>query len=126
VPAADITVIDGNQVEKRIPMEEARKDAGLKRIAVFDTTVARTHLVDENPLGFNPVGFDVFPELGRIYGELAKRLTAEIDRRNRAATANPAGHGGIAPDGRGNSGGRGRYRGHLRGHGFWSFIRATG
>lgn len=86
VPAADITVIEGNQPEKSISLEDARKDADLKRIAIFDTTVARTHLVDENPLGFKPVGFDVFPELGRIYGELAKRLAADTERRNRANT----------------------------------------
>ncbi len=86
VPEAEITVIEGNQVEKPIPLEEARSNADLKRIAVFDTTVARTHLVDENPLGFKPVGFDIFPELGRIYGELAKRLTADIERRNSTNT----------------------------------------
>jgi hypothetical protein len=86
VPGADITVILGNQVEKPITLEEARKDADLKRIAVFDTTVARTHLVDENPLGFKPAGFDVFPELGRIYGELTKRLTADIERRSKQNT----------------------------------------
>jgi hypothetical protein len=83
VPEADITVIDGSQVEKAIPLDEAKNDPDLKRIAVFDTSVARTHLADENPLGFKPVGFDVFPELGRVYGELAKRLSADVERRTR-------------------------------------------
>jgi hypothetical protein len=86
VPAAEICVIVGNQVEKPIPLDEAKTDPDLKRIAVFDTNVARTHLVDENPLGFKPAGFDVFPELGRIYGELSKRLSADIERRTKENT----------------------------------------
>jgi len=83
VPAADITVIDGSQVERSLPLDQAKNEPDLKRIAVFDTSVARAHLVDENPLGFKPVGFDVFPELGRVYGELAKRLNADIERRTK-------------------------------------------
>ena len=83
VPAADITVIDGSQVERSLSLDQAKSEPDLKRIAVFDTLVARAHLVDENPLGFKPVGFDVFPELGRVYGELAKRLNADIERRTK-------------------------------------------
>src|SRR5215470_3919748 len=37
VPNANITVICGNQVETRLALAEAREDADLKRIAVFDT-----------------------------------------------------------------------------------------
>ena len=74
VPAADITVIDGSQVERSLPLDQAKNEPDLKRIAVFDTSVARAHLVDENPLGFKPVGFDVLPELGRVYGELSRDL----------------------------------------------------
>ena len=83
VPAADITVIDGSQVERSLPLDQAKNEPDLKRIAVFDTSVARAHLVDENPLGFKPVGFGVFPELGRVHGELAKRLNADIERRSK-------------------------------------------
>lgn len=85
-PAADITIVDGNQVETSLPLDEARSNADLKRIAVFDTTVARTHLVDESPLGFKPAGFDVFPELGRVYAELGRRLAADIEQRSKSNT----------------------------------------
>jgi gas vesicle protein len=44
VPAAEITVLDGSQVARSIPLQEAKGDPDLKRIAVFDTSVARTHL----------------------------------------------------------------------------------
>ena len=73
-PNANIAVISGNQGEARLALAQAREDADLKRIAVFDTSVARALLVDSNPLGFKPIGFDVFPELARIYGEIVRRL----------------------------------------------------
>jgi energy-coupling factor transporter ATP-binding protein EcfA2 len=57
-------------------------DTELKRIALFDTSVARSHLV-EGPLDFNPAGFDVFPEMARVYGLLANRLNAEIEQKKR-------------------------------------------
>jgi hypothetical protein len=80
VPNANITVIGGNQGETRLALAQARDDGDLKRIAVFDTSVARTLLADENPLRFKPIGFDVFPELARIYDEIGKRLTARIEQ----------------------------------------------
>ena len=86
VPNANITVICGNQEETRLGLAQAREDADLKRIAVFDASVARTLLADSNPLGFNPIGFDVFPELARIYGEIGKRLSAQIQHLTRDNT----------------------------------------
>jgi hypothetical protein len=83
VPNADITVIDGSQGETVIPLAQARNHADLKRIAMFDTSVARSLLGDQNPLGFKPVGFDVFLEMARVYAELGKRLAADITQRTR-------------------------------------------
>lgn len=85
-PAADVTIIDGSQMETSLAPDEARSNGDLKRIAMFDTNVARVHLVDENPLGFKPVGFDVFPEMGKVYTELARRLTTDIEQRNKPNT----------------------------------------
>ncbi len=50
---------------------------------MFDTAVAHTHLVEQSPLGFKPAGFDVFPEMARVYTELGNRLGAEIAHRDR-------------------------------------------
>jgi energy-coupling factor transporter ATP-binding protein EcfA2 len=83
VPNANITVICGNQREIRLALPEALDDADLKRIAVFDTSVARTLLAEKNPLGFKPIGFDVFPELARIYAEIGRRLSAQIQQLTR-------------------------------------------
>jgi hypothetical protein len=65
-PSANVAVISGNQGETGLALAQAREHADLKRIAVFDTSVARSLLVESNPLGFKPIGFDVFPELARI------------------------------------------------------------
>lgn len=53
---------------------------------MFDTAVAHAHLVEQSPLGFKPAGFDVFPEMARVYGQITDQLTAEIARRNRENT----------------------------------------
>ncbi len=53
----------------------------LKRISVFDTIEARTYLTEQNPLGFKPIGFDVFPEMARVYAKLLERLDGEISQR---------------------------------------------
>lgn len=85
-PAASIVIADGTQKETPLVFDGATEHAELKRIAVFDTAVARTHLVEQSPLGFKPAGFDVFPEMARVYDQLANRLTADIARRNRENT----------------------------------------
>ena len=45
--------------------------------------MAHTHLVEQSPLGFTPAGFDVFPEMARVYGQIASRLTVDMERRSR-------------------------------------------
>ena len=85
-PAATIVIADGTQKETPLVFDGATEHVDLKRIAVFDTAVARTHLVEQSPLGFKPAGFDVFPEMARVYGQIASRLTADMERRNRENT----------------------------------------
>ena len=85
-PAASIVIADGTQKETAFVFDGATEHADLKRITVFDTAVARAHLVEQSPLGFKPTGFDVFPEMARVYGQIANRLTADMERRNRENT----------------------------------------
>lgn len=80
---AELTVADGDGNETHLKFDGKVEHAELKRIAIFDTSVARTHISETGPLGFKPAGFDVFPEMARVYGELSKRLTDEIARRTR-------------------------------------------
>ena len=82
-PAATIVMADGTQQERTFEFDGSTEHPELRRIAVFDTAVARTHLVEQSPLGFKPAGFDVFPEMARVYTELGNRLGAEIERRDR-------------------------------------------
>ncbi len=82
-PAATIVTADGTQQETVFEFDGSTEHSELKRIAVFDTAVARTHLVEQSPLGFKPAGFDVFPEIARVYTEIGNRLGAEIARRDR-------------------------------------------
>ena len=84
--SASVTITDGTEKKIRFVFDGSTKHSELKRIAVFDTAVARTHLVEKNPLGFKPVGFDVFPEMGRVYTQLTERITAEIEQRKRGNT----------------------------------------
>jgi energy-coupling factor transporter ATP-binding protein EcfA2 len=53
----------------------------LKRITVFDTAVARYLLSQASAFEFKPAGFDVFPEMVRVYGLLAAKLEADIAAR---------------------------------------------
>ena len=80
---ATITVADDSQSETSFNFEDAKKNEELKRIAVFDSAVSQIHLVDEEPLGFKPAGFDVFPEMARVYKEISERLNEDINKRDR-------------------------------------------
>ena len=85
-PAASIVIADGSQKETPFFFDGTTEHVDLKRIAVFDSAVARTHLVEQSPLGFKPAGFDVFPEMARVYAQIASRLMADMERRNRENT----------------------------------------
>ena len=50
----------------------------LKRLSFFDTDVARFHISEATPFEFKPSGFDVFPEMARIYALLVEKLDADI------------------------------------------------
>lgn len=85
-PAAVIVIADGMGKETPLSFDSAIEHAELKRIAVFDSAVARTHLVDQSPLCFKPAGFDVFPEMARVYGQINKLLASDTERRTKENT----------------------------------------
>lgn len=85
-PGATIVISNGNQEKTPFAFDGENEHSDLKRIAVFDTAVARTHLVDQSPLGFKPAGFDVFPEMARVYAQIGARLTTDTERRKKENT----------------------------------------
>lgn len=86
-PLAAEFVVDGPGGERPIAFVDGADVPELRRISVFDAAVARSHLSDESPVTFQPSGFDVFAEMTRVYGELSRRLEADIRLRS---SANPA------------------------------------
>ncbi|MBY5693627.1 AAA family ATPase [Rhizobium leguminosarum] len=72
--SADIVVQLGNEREKTIQFTPGVEDHGLRRINVFNSSIARIHLSEETPLGFKPVGFDVFDEVARVIGEIVQKV----------------------------------------------------
>lgn len=82
-PIADIVVNDGSEKPRVIKFQPGVEDAELRRVAVFDTSVARAHLAEENPLGFTPNGFDVFAEIVRVYSEINYKLNTAIQTREK-------------------------------------------
>ena len=83
VPQATIVISDGDGSKKPLTLPEAKAEPDLKRITLFDSSVARTHLVEQTALGFKPTGFDVFPEMARVYRMLEERLEGDIRARRR-------------------------------------------
>ena len=55
--------------------------ADLRRVSVFDSAAAQHRVSQSAPFEFRPSGFDVFPEMVRVYEELGKRLAADIQKR---------------------------------------------
>jgi hypothetical protein len=55
----------------------------LRRISFFDITVARQHVSQTSPFEFKPSGFDIFPEMVRVYAQIGTRLDTEIKVRTR-------------------------------------------
>jgi hypothetical protein len=82
-PGAQITIIDGTQQETTLEFDGSAEAGELKRISVFDSAVAQALLIDSGPLGFKPAGFDVFPEMARVYGQITIRLLNDIKQRTR-------------------------------------------
>ncbi len=80
--SADIVVKLGNEGETTIRFTPGLEDHGLRRISVFDSSIARIHLAEETPLGFKPVGFDVFDEVARVIGEIGQKLDQAVAVRS--------------------------------------------
>ena len=81
--AATIVVTDAENNDTPFVFDGSSQYTELKRIAVFDTDASRAHLREQNPLGFTPAGFDVFPEMARVYGDISDRLANELENRDR-------------------------------------------
>jgi energy-coupling factor transporter ATP-binding protein EcfA2 len=80
---ATIWTKDRTGAEQEFVFDGTNENVELKRLSVFDTATARIHLVEQKPLGFTPAGFDVFPEMARVYGNLLERLNSDIASRTR-------------------------------------------
>ncbi len=81
---AEFVVNRSNGLDEEIIFTDGDEHEDLRRISVFDSSVARIHLAKENPLGFQPAGFDVFDEAIRAIGAINERLEADIHSRTRA------------------------------------------
>lgn len=55
----------------------------LRRMSLFDVTIARQHISETTPFEFKPAGFDIFPEMARVYAKIGIRLDADIKTRTR-------------------------------------------
>lgn len=68
----------GGQAREPFAYRDGASNADLGRISFFDRVVADQHVSNETTFEFKPAGFDVFPELARVYGELGRRLEQDI------------------------------------------------
>ncbi|WP_421787165.1 AAA family ATPase [Hyphobacterium sp.] len=82
-PQGILNIDVGNGAPKALKIDSNNSEPELKRVTVFDASVARAHLTDSNPLGFEPAGFDVFEKMRDWTEELASRLAADIGKRER-------------------------------------------
>lgn len=76
--SADILIRRGQAQEETLTVTQGTEHAVLRRVSVFDSAIARVHLAEETPLGFQPAGFDVFDEVVRVIEAIAKRLDGDI------------------------------------------------
>ncbi|MDF1609420.1 AAA family ATPase [Hoeflea sp. YIM 152468] len=84
VPATAQFEIDrGNGSDEEINFTDGDENDDLKRVSVFDSSVARIHLAKENELGFQPAGFDVFDEAIRVISLITQKLEADINAKTR-------------------------------------------
>ncbi len=80
-PTAQFHVSIGDTPQDPITFTPQVAASELQRISVFDAAVARHHITQASAFEFKPAGFDVFPELARVYRALAEKLDREIARR---------------------------------------------
>ena len=82
-PAARFHITIGDSTQSPIDFPTELDPCPLKRITVFDAAVARHHITQAAAFEFKPAGFDVFPEMVRVYGLLTGKLEQEIAKRTR-------------------------------------------
>lgn len=75
--------LDGQALEP-VQFTMGTDDTCLKRFTVFDSAVARHLLTQQMPFEFKPAGFDVFPEMVRVYIRLEGKLDGAIAQRTKA------------------------------------------
>lgn len=80
---AEFIVDKGNGMSEAIAFTVGDENADLQRVSVFDSSVARISVSKEDPLGFQPAGFDVFDELMRVVGLIVQKLDADIASRTK-------------------------------------------
>jgi energy-coupling factor transporter ATP-binding protein EcfA2 len=86
-PATARFVVDrGNGHDDDIAFTDGDENDDLKRVSVFDSSVARIRLAKENELGFQPAGFDVFDETFRAVGLLVQKLETDTNAKTRPNT----------------------------------------
>jgi hypothetical protein len=71
----------GKVAQEQFEFAPGKERPDLKRISFFDTVVASLHVSEAAPFEFKPSGFDVFPEMARVYAVLAVRLDTDIRAR---------------------------------------------
>lgn len=80
---AQFVVNRGNGPDEAVAFTDGDEHDELRRVSVFDSSVARIHLAKENELGFQPAGFDVFDEAFRAVGLVSEKLEAAINAKTR-------------------------------------------
>ena len=74
----------GDQPQASFAFAPGRQHDELRRIGVFDTTGAQQRVSQAAPLEFKPSGFDIFPEMARVYGKVGERLDTAVKERTHA------------------------------------------
>lgn len=87
----------GGAAQEPVPFTLEVDNPYLKRFTVFDSAVARHLLTQTMPFEFKPAGFDVFPEMVRVYNKVLLKLNADIARHARQNTFATAFVGGDTP-----------------------------
>ncbi|WP_027555926.1 AAA family ATPase [Bradyrhizobium sp. Cp5.3] len=80
-PAASFHVQLDGEARDPLAFSIRTEHPDLQRISFFDVTTARLHVGETTAFEFKPSGFDVFPEMARVYGELSKQLASSIQSR---------------------------------------------
>jgi hypothetical protein len=79
--SADFHILLNGVAQEPLAFESGVEHPDLKRISFFDITIARLHVSETTAFEFKPSGFDVFPEMARVYGEIGKLLASAIQSR---------------------------------------------